>query len=108
VNQQLFRENLQFFPMRVDIALIRTGYFFAASISAAESGGLKAMLEAFQMRKFVCQALVLLNRERRISDCNKINSGRKCPRRNISIFYWAVKVHQEKSWSMEGVTIKKP
>jgi Lon-like ATP-dependent protease len=65
---QLFRENLQFFPMRVDANDPYRLADFAASISAAGSPeDLQAVLEEPDAEHRLSKALVLLNREREVS-----------------------------------------
>jgi Lon-like ATP-dependent protease len=65
---QLFRENLQFFPMRVDANDPYRLADFAASISAAGSPeDLQAVLEEPDAEIRLSKALVLLNREREVS-----------------------------------------
>jgi Lon-like ATP-dependent protease len=65
---QLFRENLQFFPMRVDANDPYRLADFAASISAAGSPeDLQAVLEEPDAEMRLSKALVLLNREREVS-----------------------------------------
>lgn len=65
---QLFRENLQFFPMRVDANDPYRLADFAASISAAGSPeDLQAVLEEQDAEHRLSKALVLLNREREVS-----------------------------------------
>lgn len=65
---QLFRENLQFFPMRVDANDPYRLADFAASISAAGSPeDLQGVLEEKDAELRLNKALVLLNREREVS-----------------------------------------
>jgi Lon-like ATP-dependent protease len=65
---QLFRENLQFFPFRVDANDPYRLADFAASISAAGSPeDLQAVLEEKDAELRLNKALVLLNREREVS-----------------------------------------
>lgn len=65
---QLFRENLQFFPMRVDANDPFRLADFAASISASGSPeDLQAVLEEKDAERRLHKALVLLNREREVS-----------------------------------------
>ena len=65
---QLFRENLQFFPMRVDANDPFRLADFAASISAAGSPeDLQAVLEERDAEMRLHKALVLLSREKEVS-----------------------------------------
>jgi len=65
---QLFRENLQFFPMRVDANDPFRLADFAASISASGTPeDLQAVLEEKDAEMRLHKALVLLNREREVS-----------------------------------------
>lgn len=65
---QLFRENLQFFPMRVDANDPLRLADFAASICAAGTPeDLQAVLEEKDPEMRLHKALVLLNREREVS-----------------------------------------
>jgi Lon-like ATP-dependent protease len=65
---QLFRENLQFFPMRVDANDPFKLADFAASISASGTPeDLQAVLEERDPERRLHLALVLLNREREVS-----------------------------------------
>lgn len=65
---QLFRENLQFFPMRVDANDPFRLADFAASVSASGTPeDLQAVLEERDPEARLHKALVLLNREREVS-----------------------------------------